>query len=289
MNSCSKEKSLKSKLCWEKRRFILSKIPDLVNKNNFRVKFASKRKEFLNVFSLVYDRYLKSGYIKPNEKKLFYTPYQALPDSRVCFAYNPSDKRILSTATIVIDSELGLPSDSIYKKEIDNLRSKGRKLAEISCLAAKHDIHYRNGIFSIFRLIYRYACQKGVTDFIISIRPKHKKFYEEILLFKQIGQEKPHKSYFNTLVVLERLDLTVGYEYFYKIYNEFPEGKIFADFFVHIDYLDDILELSKVRNMSAKDFWFFFMDYWTIFPSFPPQFQKFFSLKFDMIMCEEAA
>ncbi|WP_041434593.1 N-acyl amino acid synthase FeeM domain-containing protein [Thermodesulfatator indicus] len=261
----------------------------MLRSREYRAKFASSREDFLKAFSLVYRRYLNYRLIKTNEKELFYTPYQALPDSRVCISYHKLTGQITSTATVVLDSELGLPSDSTYKAELDALRAKGRKLAEITCLAAERDLCYRNGILFVFRLLYRYARLKGATDFVISIHPKHRDFYEKIFLFEPIGEVKYYQNLYNAPAVLEKLDLTTVKERFYKVYGEFPEGKLFADFLIIIDYLDDIPELAKVRNMKARDFWHFFMDYWALFPSFLPHFQKFFSIKFDMIVCEEVA
>ncbi|WP_197460580.1 N-acyl amino acid synthase FeeM domain-containing protein, partial [Thermodesulfatator autotrophicus] len=146
------------KFWWQKRRLLLSKVPDVIHSREYGVKFAFSRKDFFHAFELVYKRYLSYQLIRPNEKKLFYTPYQALPNSRVCIAYNKMmNEKIASTATVVIDSELGLPGDSTYKAELDKLRAKGRKLAEITCLAAERDLCYRNGILFVFRLLYRYA------------------------------------------------------------------------------------------------------------------------------------
>ncbi len=250
--------------------------------------FAKDNRDFEAAFSLVYSRYLASNLIHKNEKELFYTPYQALSDSRVCLGFQilNGKRKVVSTATVVMDSFLGLPSDSTYKRELDALRDKGRRLAEITCLAAERDFCYRNGLLYVFRLLYRYARKKGATDFVISIHPKHRDFYEKIFLFKPIGPVKYYKNLYDAPAILECLDLTTVRERYYALYGEFPEGRLFADFLLDISFLSDLWELSRITNMKSKDFWYFYMDFWKLFPSFPPHFQKFFSLHFDMILSE---
>jgi len=275
------------KIWQQKRRLLFSKIPEVIQDRRYRAFFAKERKDFQQAFSLVYKKYLAYDLIRPNEKEIFYTPYQALPESRVCLAHKIGSEKITSTATIVIDNHLGLPSDSTYPNELQNLRSQGRKLAEITCLAAERDFCYRNGLLFVLRLLYRYARQKGVTDFVISIHPKHRDFYEKIFLFEPIGPLRPYKNLYSAPAILERLDLTTVKERYYKIYGHFPEGKIFADFFLKLTYFSDILELSRIKNMKSQDFWYFFMEFWRLFPSFPPSFQSFFAINFDLVLADD--
>ena len=263
-------------------------MPDVLKSSAYKASFAKNREDFRKAFSLVYSRYLACKLIHPNERELFYTPYQALPESRVClgFKLSGSNKTLVSTATVVLDSQLGLPSDSTYQEELDALRDQGRKLAEITCLAAERDFCYRNGLLYVFRLLYRYARKKGATDFVISIHPKHREFYEKIFLFTPIGPVRYYKNLYDAPAILERLDLTTVREKYYSLYGEFPEGRLFADFLLDISFLSDIWELSRITNMKSKDFWHFYMDFWRLFPSFPPHFQRFFSLHFDMVLSE---
>jgi len=271
----------------QRRRLLFSKIPEILQERGYRAYFAREKRDFQKAFSLVYNRYLACNLIRPNEREIFYTPYQALPQSRVCLAHKIGSPEITSTATIVIDNPLGLPSDSTYPEELDRLRAQGRKLAEITCLAAKRDFCYRNGLLFVLRLLYRYARQKKVTDFVISIHPKHRDFYEKIFLFEPIGPVRAYKNLYSAPAILERLDLTTVREKYYEVYGGFPEGKIFADFFLKLTYFSDIAELSRIKNMKSQDFWYFFMEFWRLFPSFPPSFQAFFAINFDLVLSEE--
>jgi len=271
----------------QRRRLLLSRIPEVLQKKGYRVFFAKEREDFRKAFALVYKRYLANQLIMPNKKEIFYTLYQALPESRVCLALKVGSSEITSTATIVLDNPLGLPSDSTYKDILDRLRTEGRRLAEITCLAAERDFCYRNGLLFVLRLLYRYARQKKVTDFVISIHPKHREFYEKIFLFEPIGPVRAYKNLYSAPAILERLDLTTVKERYYELYGSFPEGKIFADFFLKLAFFSDIAELSRFKNMKSSDFWYFFMDFQKLFPSFPSGFQTFFAIKFDLVLAKE--
>lgn len=247
-----------------------------------RAIFASERRDFLEAFSLVYQRYLSRGYISPNEKELFYTPYQVLSDSRVGLCFSQKKKILLSTASIVLDSDLGLPSDVIYKKELDILRSKGYKLAEITCLAAKDNNFFQNGLFPLWRLLFLYARLKGVTCLVVSIRPNHRSFYEKMFFFRPAGKIKIYEGVFNVPVILEKLDLVQLDDFRRCTINPFK--KELFNFFLKEPSLPELVELTKVKNISSQDFWFFFMDSQKLFVSLPPHFQKFFSLTFDLVL-----
>jgi len=259
-----------------RRRLILSKIPECLSKRIVKVSFASKKEDFEKAFTLLYECYHAAGLVPDLPEQIFFTPYQALPKSRVCLARNIKTGQVTSTGTLVLDSELGLPSDCIYKDLLDELRSQGRRLAEITCLAAKTDVHSRNGIFYVFRLLYRYAAAKGATDLVISINPKHSEFYELILLFKRYGPLRYYSNLVDAPAYLERLILPNLSQRYEEVYSDFQEGRIVVDFFFKRTLREDIEELPKVRNFTPEIFRYFFLERTEQFQSLPSQFQEFF-------------
>ncbi len=275
--------SNEEKLCWRRRRrLLLSKIPECLSKKIVKVFFASQKEEFEEAFSLLYERYNTVGLLPEIPEKIFFTPYQALPKSRVCLARDIEHGQITSTGTLVLDSELGLPSDCIYKDLLDILRKRGRKLAEITCLAAKPHIYSRNGLFYVFRLLYKYAAAKGVTDLVISIHPKHREFYELILLFERYGPLRYYPNLVNAPAYLERLDLVNVQQHYKKIYSAFKEGEVMIDFFFCKRFQEDVEELSKSRNFSREIFCYFFLEKTQNFWSLSPEFQNYFAHYFNL-------
>jgi len=274
--------SEEERLCWRRRRrLLLSKIPECLSKKIVRVSFATQRDEFEEAFALLYQRYYAVGLLPEMPEKIFFTPYQALPESRVCFARDIKSGQITSTGTLVLDSKLGLPSDCIYKDFLDILRREGRKLAEITCLAARPDIYSRNGLFYVFRLLYKYAATKDVTDLVISIHPKHSEFYELILLFERYGPLRYYPKLVDAPAYLERLNLTNVQKRYEEIYLNFEEGNIIVDFFFYKRFQEDIEELSKPRNFSREIFKYFFLERTQKFQSLSAKFQKYFAIYYD--------
>ncbi len=270
---------------WARRRYLLRyNVLQVLNETRVQTRFCYRRKEdFEDAFALLYERYHGAGLIPESPSRLYLTPYQALPKSRICIARNKETGEIMSTATLVIDSELGLPSDFIYKEEIDILRREGRRLAEFTCLAAKNNyspFHHHNGLFYVFRLLYRYAVSMGVTDIVISINRKHSFFYEKILLFRPLGAEKVYHKLQNAPAILEHLDLTTAKERFKRAYEEFEEGLAFYNFFAERGQLTDLLELIKPVNMSASIFQEFYVSRTRVWESMEPPFKKFFGRYF---------
>ena len=277
------------RIIWRRRRrLILSKIPECLNKKIVKVTFCSRKRDFEEAFSLLYQRYHKVGLLPSLPEGIFFTPYQFLPSSRVCIARDYETKRVTSTGTLVIDSPLGLPSDCIYKDLIDKLRAQGRKLAEFSCLAAKPDIYSRNGLFYVFRMLYKYAVQKGITDIVISVHPKHTTFYELILLFERIGPKRYYSKLLDAPAYLERLDLTNVQEIYERAYLPFEEGKVVVDFFFHRAYPEDLTELAILKTATPELFRYFFFERTNKFQDLEEKFKNFFKHHYQIEAVENA-
>ncbi len=246
---------------WRQRRLILSKILECIENRIVSVHFASNQKDLTEAFNLIYRRYLAVGLIEENIQKLYFTPYQFLPDSRVAIARDIKTKEVTSTATIVLDSKEGLPSDRLYKDIIDQLREENIRLAEYTCLAALPDIHSMNGLLYVLRLLGRYALFKGVTGVIASIHPKHAEFYEKILLFERKGELRYYPGLKNAPAYLEFLDFKNLYVRYFSAYADFPEGYLFYRFFFKKDLLSDLKKIRENASPEAyKDFFFTIRD-----------------------------
>ncbi len=249
-----------------RRRYLRRyKIDQILRKNlPLKTSFCFQRsRDFEEAFSLLYTRYLESGLIPPSPSKLYLTAYQALPWSRICITRLIGKEKVVSTATLVIDSFLGLPSDCIYHEELNILRKRGRKLAEYTCLATRDNIselYHIASLFNVFRLLSRYAFFKSVTDIVISIHPKHAPFYERVLLFRPLGKVKSYTRLNNALAILEHLDLTTVRKRFDEVYSSYPEGQMLIRFFLEGVNMQDLSELIKPSSMTPNIFYEFFIE-----------------------------
>lgn len=154
------------------------------------INWAETPEELEQAFSLVHDEYLKLGYIsRPVASGMYYCIHNLLPDTVTLVV--KSDSAVVATLTQVQDtSEYGLPMDAIYESELNGLRRKGRKLAELCALVTSSPLRWKNLYMQMSRIMYAHALCTGVDDFCIMVNPKHVEFYKLIFLFDQLGPEK---------------------------------------------------------------------------------------------------
>jgi hypothetical protein len=154
------------------------------------VKIAGDIDEFKQAFSLVHDTYLRMGYLStPKPHGMLFGIHTLLPQTVIFVA--KSYLTVISTLTEIFDTELfGLPMDELYQKELDGLRSKGRKIVELSALVTPANFRWMNVFMYINKVMYLYSLDRGVNDLCIAVNPKHVRFYKHILLFEDLGPER---------------------------------------------------------------------------------------------------
>jgi hypothetical protein len=162
----------------------------------FKLRFAQHDEVFNSASMLVQKRYAWRGFPKAHLKKY--------PNRITILSF--FQERIVGTVTVGYDSEEGMLADEIYKAEIDALRAQGRKVGELSKLAIDESIGSKQLLASLIHIAYLYGVIHECTDAIIEILPRHKAFYEKMLGFKQIGEERVNQRV-NFPVVLMHLDL----------------------------------------------------------------------------------
>lgn len=98
---------------------------------------------------------------------------------------------VVGTVTIGIDSELGLMADELFKDILDEHRARGARLCECTKLAFDLSEQSRVPLANVFHLALIYARDLyDCTDVVIEINPRHLRFYERMLGFKQQGELK---------------------------------------------------------------------------------------------------
>jgi hypothetical protein len=154
------------------------------------IKIAGEIDEYKQVFSLVHDTYLRMGYLStPKPHGMLFGIHTLLPETVIFVA--KSYRTVISTLTEIFDTELfGLPMDELYRKELDGLRSKGRKIVELSVLVTPVDFRWMNVFMYINKIMYLYSLDRGVNDLCIAVNPKHVRFYKHIMLFEDLGPER---------------------------------------------------------------------------------------------------
>ncbi|MFH1147777.1 MAG: hypothetical protein V1736_08720 [Pseudomonadota bacterium] len=255
----------------ERRRSIRlrrSKLADTSHFNNYTIKPAMTREELVEAFSLAHDRYVQLGYMDPEPCGMRLKIQNILPSTRVFAAYH--EGKMVATATLILDSPLGLPSDDIYKIELDALRAKHRFIAEGSSLVTAREFSCSNVFMLLFKIAYAYAKYAKVDDICIAVNPKHTRFYETVLLSEPIGGLRSFPSVKDAPAILERIELRTADNRFEEAYSmEEFDCDLYTFFFTaNKGAGPEVGKTSPVGGlrMSPEDLRYFFVEKTSILP-----------------------
>ncbi len=186
-------------------------------KNTLRYSIVRSKEELEGSRRLVLEEYIRSGYVSGQDiaSGLKMGDYLGLPDTTT-FILQYQDC-VIGTVSLVEDGEKGVPMDDLYTKEINILRHRGSKIAEVSQFAIRKDAHIEYSSpdkkrpasylsVPLLKLTVHYALRQGVDTFCIAVNPKHVMFYK-FLGFEQFGEEKSYVSVNGAPAVALVLDL----------------------------------------------------------------------------------
>jgi hypothetical protein len=127
------------------------------------------------------------------------------PNKITLVAYH--EDTVAGTLTLGLDSQQGLVVDQLYRAEAEDLRAQGRKICDVTKLAVDQNIKSKSVLGALFHLSVIYGRNiHGATDFLIEVNPRHALFYEKMMGFVPLGDEKLCPRV-NAPAVLLKLDL----------------------------------------------------------------------------------
>jgi hypothetical protein len=99
--------------------------------------------------------------------------------------------KVVGTLTIGMDAPVGLAADQIFKEELDQMRERGGRLCEFTKLAFDPSVKSKASLANLFHLAVIYARDiHHRTDIVIEVNPRHRRFYQQMLGFEQLGDMK---------------------------------------------------------------------------------------------------
>ncbi|MCC7191782.1 MAG: hypothetical protein IT444_03275 [Phycisphaeraceae bacterium] len=171
-----------------------------------RFRVAQTLAEVAASWRMVYEVYLKSGLIHPNPYLVHTTPHHVSANTAVLQSTRHGE--VEATLTAVVDGPLGLPMDSVYQRELDELRLQGRRITEYGLFAHVRQItdaeppilnesscpgsassfaRVHASVINLMRLAFYFALSSNSTDFIVGVHPRHARFYNRSFGFEQYG------------------------------------------------------------------------------------------------------
>jgi hypothetical protein len=169
---------------------------------------ARTRDELEQALRFVYQVYERVGYVEPTAAGIRFGAHNLLPETRTFVATLGAE--VVATVTLVFDSPLGLPMDSVYGAELDRLRDAGRKLVEVTMLADRRASGPRTlpVVLKLTKILFDYARERNPSDdLVIAVHPRHEAFYSRLLYFEPLGPLRTYAAVRDNPAVALRLDL----------------------------------------------------------------------------------
>jgi ribosomal protein S18 acetylase RimI-like enzyme len=156
-------------------------------------------------YRLVHQVYLGSGFLHPEPAGLRLRIYETTSETATFVA--KKDGQVVGVLSVVSDSpDLGLPSDVAFKAELDELRTTGSKLCEVTNQAV--DEGYRKSAVptELMRCAIAHSVKAGYHVGIVSVSPSHHGFYD-LMGFRHLGSERSYSEKIHDPVVALSMDI----------------------------------------------------------------------------------
>lgn len=153
----------------------------------FKIKSAETEERRGMVNSLLKNRYGFRGYQEVS-----------LPTDRSVHKFTLSaveEEAIIGTITVSIDGPKRLSADEAFAPEVELLRSQGRRLCEFTKLAVDPTVGTKRVLASLFHVAYIVAHRiRGYDMLLIEVNPRHVRYYERMLGFTVLSEERMNRS-----------------------------------------------------------------------------------------------
>lgn len=166
-----------------------------------------------------------------------------------------SERDVVGTLTLTVDSPAGLASDNTFKDEIDKFRGgPGAKVCELTKFAFDTSLPARPRLAALFHIIFIYgSLHFDCTDLLIEVNPRHRRFYEAMLGFTPVGAPRLNTSvnapaqlmWLNVGEIRRLIDRFAGDE-------RFASRSLYAHFFSAKEEEGIYRRLTSARNSRGR-------------------------------------
>jgi ribosomal protein S18 acetylase RimI-like enzyme len=166
---------------------------------------ACTAEDLRQAYRLVHDVYLGSGFIKPDPSGMRVRMFETTPDTATFVA--KVKNTVVAVLSVVEDSrDLGLPSDCVFKPELDGLRRNRRRLCEVTNQAVAEEYRKSAVPTELMRCAIAVSLTEGYDEALAAVSPSHHGFYD-LLGFRQIGSERSYSQTIDDPVIAVSMDI----------------------------------------------------------------------------------
>jgi hypothetical protein len=169
---------------------------------------AQTRAERAAAFRLIYSSYFRAGLCEETPQEMRVTSHQLVSTTDILFASLRGET--ICTLSLIGDSSIGLPLETLYPREIARLRRERKSLAEVGCLADRRADTQRQFpvVLELFRLMVQSAVFQEIDQLMVAVHPRHARFYKRFMGFEQLGDVQCYPNVCNRPAVLMSLTIT---------------------------------------------------------------------------------
>jgi len=165
---------------------------------------ASSFEDLSQAFRLVHDVYLNRKYIHPEPSGMRVRLFEALAENATFVA--KKEGRVVGVLSMVGDSaDLGLPSDSVFRRELDERRARGARLCELTNQVVADEFRKTAVPAELMRCALAHGMSRGYREGVAVVCPSHNGFYD-MMGFREIGTQRSYSDTIDEPVVALALD-----------------------------------------------------------------------------------
>lgn len=167
---------------------------------------ACSLEDLRTAYRLVHDVYTGTGFILPEPSGIRLRIFETSADTATFVA--KVDDRVVGVLSVVSDScDLGLPSDSAFKPELDALRARGLRLCELTNQAVAPEYRKSAVATELMRCAVAHGVKAGFHQCVAAVSPSHDGFYE-LMGFRCVGSLRSYSDKLYDPVVAMAMDLS---------------------------------------------------------------------------------
>ncbi|MEO7413583.1 MAG: GNAT family N-acetyltransferase [Opitutaceae bacterium] len=160
---------------------------------------ALKLEDLRRAYRLVHQVYLGTGFLNPEPSGLRLRIYETTSETATFVA--KKDGEVVGVLSVVGDSiDLGLPSNSAFKAELDALRATGARVCEVTNQAVAEEYRKTGVATELMRCAIAHMMKSGYHFAVASVSPSHNGFYE-LMGFRRFGSQRSYSQKLHDPVV----------------------------------------------------------------------------------------
>jgi GNAT superfamily N-acetyltransferase len=172
------------------------------------VGLAQSPRERHRALELRRDVYIRKGLLRDDIRQPRVVPQACAPGSAIFVA--TEHDAIVGTITFYMDSVIGLPIDEVHREEVDAMRRRCGRVAEVGGLAVREDRRGAGITMLLYQATFRWALATHAHGLVACVNPSCRRVYTKRLLFEVLGDCKPHPRFRAAPSIPIGLDLTTA-------------------------------------------------------------------------------